>query len=127
MLTRLPVPLGLAGAALLLVACGGNPPPDSTLGGDPDVITRQQIETLGMGNALDVIRRLRPNWLRSRSATGREEPVVYVDAARRGGIQSLSYVSVEIIDEIRYFSGPDATTRFGTGHRGGAIVIRTRR
>jgi hypothetical protein len=97
------------------------------MGSDPNVITREQIESLSVSNALDAIRRLKPNWLHSRAARGADELVVYVDAARRGGTQALTYISVEIIEQIRYLSGPDATTRLGTGHRGGAILVQTRR
>lgn len=115
-----------AGFVILAAACGGNPPPGSALGGDPDVITREQIAALDVTYAIDAVRRLRPSWLRSRGGID-EEPVVYVDAARRGGTRALATISVEIVEDIRYLSGPDATTRLGTGHRGGAIMVRTRR
>lgn len=115
-----------AGLVIVAAACGGNPPPSSALGGDPDVITREQIAALDVTYAIDAVRRLRPSWLRSRGGID-EEPVVYVDAARRGGTRVLGTISVENIEDIRYLSGPDATTRLGTGHRGGAILIRTRR
>jgi hypothetical protein len=98
----------------------------TSAGGDPNFITYDQIAPLNVSNAADAIRRLRPNWLRSRAGIT-EGPVVYVDAARRGGTRVLTTVSVEMIEDIRYLSGPDATTRLGTGHRGGAILIRTRR
>ncbi len=117
----------LATSVVLASACSGNPPPEGSMGGDPDVITREQIASLNVSTALDVVRRLKPNWLHSRAARGADELVVYVDAARRGGTEALGYVSVEIIEQIRYLSGPDATTRLGTGHRGGAILIQTRR
>jgi hypothetical protein len=122
---RLMLPF-IAATFALGIACGGNPPPDATMGGDPNVITHEQIAPLNVANAGDAIRRLRPNWLRSRAGVD-EEPVVYVDAARRGGIRVLSTISTELIEDVRYLSGPDATTRLGTGHRGGAILISTRR
>jgi len=115
-----------SGLVILTASCGGNPPPDSSLGGDPDLITREQITMLDVTYAIDAVRQLRPRWLRSRGGID-EEPVVYVDAARRGGTRVLATITVENIEDIRYLSGPDATTRLGTGHRGGAILIRTRR
>ena len=115
-----------AAFAIMTAACGANPPPDSSLGGDPNIITREQIASLEVTYAIDAVRRLRPSWLRSRGGID-EEPVVYVDAARRGGTRVLATISVENVEDIRYLSGPDATTRLGTGHRGGAILIRTRR
>jgi hypothetical protein len=114
-----------AALVAVVVACGGYPPPGTSPGGDPDVITQSQIAELNVANAADAVRRLRPNWLRSRGVD--EEPVVYVDAARRGGTRALATISAEMIQAIRYLSGPDATTRLGTGHRGGAILVTTRR
>ena len=123
---RTPLITHLAAALVAaMLACGGYPPPVTSPGGDPNVITQAQIAELNVSNAQDAVRRLRPNWLRSRGVD--EEPVVYVDAARRGGTRVLSTISVEMIEEIRYLSGPNATTRLGTGHRGGAILITTRR
>ena len=51
---------------------------------------------------------------------------VYVDGARFGGIESLSLIQATPILEIRFLSASEATSRFGTGNSGGAIVITTR-
>jgi outer membrane cobalamin receptor len=54
-------------------------------------------------------------------------PVVYVDNVRFGDLETLQSIPITGIAEIRYMSGPDATTRWGTGVLGGVIeVIRKR-
>jgi hypothetical protein len=95
--------------------------------GPPNVITREQVDYLvGYRTAYELVRVLKPTWLRQRST--RVDPVrVYLDGMRLGNVRELSNISVESVQEIRYMSGPDATTRFGTGHSGGAIVVISRR
>jgi hypothetical protein len=87
--------------------------------------------TANAHNALDVVRRLRPAWLHTRTSPrflGAQEPtppVVYVDNVRYGSVQSLAGLSVEVLGEMRYLDAPEATQRFGTGHTGGAILVTT--
>ena len=54
------------------------------------------------------------------------EVVVYLNGMRYGGVRSLTTLSAEAVGDITYMNASDATTRFGTGHSGGAILIRTR-
>jgi hypothetical protein len=90
-----------------------------------DVITQEEIAEVTAATAMDVVRRLRPAWLRVR--TGGDEAVVYIDRTRRGGLELLRSLVVEVVLEMRYMSPSDATTRFGTGHRGGVILVTTKR
>ena len=96
-----------------------------------DVITAEEIARTRPGTAYDVVEALRPEFLRSRgpvSTDGTQEyAVVYLDGVRAGGLIELRRVPAEVLAEIRYISGPDATTRYGTGHAGGAILITTKR
>jgi hypothetical protein len=46
---------------------------------------------------------------------------------RMGGVGALRQVRVHNIATMRFMTPSDATTRFGTGHAGGAILILTRR
>jgi len=98
----------------------------------PNVLTLEEIQGSNETDALGLIRRLRPAWLRLRSSSrlGGEpaaEPVVYLDNVKYGTIQSLRGLDVHILSEIRYLSGPDATVQYGTGHSGGAILVTTGR
>lgn len=77
-------------------------------------------------SARDVIRHLRPAWLRIRSAqsiSGPTEPVVHLDGIRYGGLESLYRIDTSDIEQMVYVSGLDATTLFGTGYGGGVILI----
>jgi hypothetical protein len=82
-------------------------------------------------SAYDVIAQLRPEYLRSRGASSVRDPepptaTVYLDGVRFGNLQTLKSLSGEQIQHIEYINAADATTRFGTDHAGGAIMIRTR-
>ena len=52
--------------------------------------------------------------------------MIYVDGVMYGKLESLHSLNIEEIREIEFISAGDATTRFGTDHLGGAILIRTR-
>lgn len=115
--------LGLAGCSAAASSGGG---------GDRDVILAEQIEGYGFTNALDVVRRLRPQWLRVRSApslqsAGPVEIVVYVDEIRYGDPSSLGNVTAPAIERIQWIDATTATQRWGTGHAGGVIAVTTRR
>ena len=97
-----------------------------------DIITYEEIRaaTVPGWSAWDLITRLRPHFLTSKSAqTLRErepvEPVVYLDEMAQGGLESLKTLPISQIRSIQLLSSYDATTRYGTYMAGGAIVIRT--
>jgi hypothetical protein len=50
---------------------------------------------------------------------------VYLNNVRHGGVMSLRDILVTDIQEIRFISASDATTRWGTGHGSGVIMVRT--
>ena len=52
---------------------------------------------------------------------------VFVDGMHRGDLDVLNGMDVREVQEIRYHSASDATTRFGTGYPGGIIEIVTKR
>jgi hypothetical protein len=96
------------------------------------VISTDEIAAVTAMTASDVVHQLRPNWLRSRGpvSTSRvtpEVPIIYIDEVRSSDPNTLERIPKQIVFEIRYLSGTDATTRFGMGHGGGAILVRTRR
>lgn len=98
---------------------------------DRDVLASEEIERTAAVTAYDAVRQLRPEWLRRRGRSSiqnatAEVLVVYLDGARLGNVQILNSITVGSILEIRHLDGRDATTRFGTGHAGGALLIRTR-
>lgn len=97
-----------------------------------DVITREEIRDRAPDakTAYDVIQRLRPQFLRTRQSGSIQNsaPVaikVYVDGSLRGGVLVLRELLAVGVVEITYYNGSDATTRYGTDHENGAIVVRT--
>ena len=94
-----------------------------------DLITSEELAKLDVQNALDAVRRLRPNFLQthgglSSSITqGPQDVVVYVDNTKMGGPASLAQIPLTDVKEIQYLNGPDATQRYGTGHGSGAIIV----
>lgn len=60
--------------------------------------------------------------------TGRahERPVPYLDGIRLTGLGSLRAVDVREVAEVVFLTATEATTHFGVGHTGGAILVRTR-
>jgi hypothetical protein len=122
----------LLSAPLVLGCASSGRAPESDSGSNRNLITRDQLDALPSITARDVIDRLHREWLRGRggtiqSATGRVYPKVFVDGRPYGEIDVLVVFGTEAIQEIRYISASDATTRFGTGYPGGIINLITRR
>ncbi len=91
---------------------------------DPNLITAEEMSQFSALTALDVIRRLRPRWLRSR---GQSNPQIIQDGARMGtSTENLRTLSVSDIESMRFLSASDATMRYGTNFPGGAIEITSR-
>jgi hypothetical protein len=87
-----------------------------------DVITAEEIATRpDVTTAYDAIRNLRPAW---RARTGML--MVYRDGVLIGGTETLQDIAVDQIKELRLLSGPDATTKYGTGNANGAIEVITK-
>lgn len=119
---------------LVVTGCGYAPPPVGGLGvHDRSVLTLEEIQASRTNGwtAYDVIAQLRPEFLRSRGPSSLRDiapvrAVVYVDGMKYGQIGSLRTVNASQIQYIQYINAADATTRFGTDHLGGAILIATK-
>lgn len=144
------VPSAVAGTLLVLLwaACGGGAgsgpanSPDAPADAEaenrsypPSEISRAEILERGSNssNAMQVIRRLRPAWLRARgsnsfTSAGSMYAVVYVDNIRRpGGLSALFNIPVGEIRMMEFIGPANATTRWGTGHQAGVIRVLTGR
>lgn len=115
--------LGAAAACASAGGAGGG-------GGASNSITREMIDDPSSQNAFTIVQRFRPRWLsaRTQGTVTNPEPSfaqVYVDDVRFGPIDTLHSIDATRIESIEYMSGLDATTRFGVGHDGGAIMVWT--
>lgn len=108
--------LGLAGCASGGGGGGGGRPAGAT----GNRIVQEELVALGQLDALQAVQRLRAQWLRSR---GGDAAVLYVDGTRRGAADELRFIRADEVMRMEFLSPNDATTRFGTGHTGGAILV----
>ena len=130
MLTRAHSSLMLA-AALLLAGCASSGE-SSGPSRSRDLITQEELMAVPHSTVYEAVRALRPRWLQARAGAtfqSREQQTarVYIDGQLRGELGEMWNLLPTEVDEIRFMSASDATTRFGTNHVGGAIVITTRR
>lgn len=123
-------------AVLVLTACAGRPATGNDVSPEPrvshELITRAELAGHDDLSAFEVVRRLRPTWLRYRgqavlSSPEREGLRVYLDGSFFGDAEALGRLRVRAIEEIRFLDSRQATMRFGTGHTVGAIMVTTRR
>ena len=132
----------LAIGSLAACASGGSKPaaaPSTTAAantsttprrGSANLITQAEIEATHLETIYDVIERLRPNWYRTRG--GRSEVSagasssairVYLNGSPLGDISSLRSVQAASVKQAELLNAADATTRFGTNHDSGAILV----
>jgi hypothetical protein len=111
-----------------VMGCGGGLVSSPPSGGTGNVITQEMIGDPSNENAYTIVERLRPRWLSPRTqgtlvSSDPSFPEVYLDGVRYGPIDTLYRISGTMIARIEFMSGLDATTRFGLGHDGGAILV----
>ena len=53
--------------------------------------------------------------------------VLYIDDVKQTEVEEMKNVAVATVVEIRYLTGNQAAGRYGAGHEGGAILLKTNR
>lgn len=115
--------LGLTGCA----SGGGSGDSAPVTGSSANRIVRAELEPLAQIDGYQAVERLRPRWLQSRGGSTGSGPIFYVDGARRNDLNDLRSFRTADIEGLQFMSAGDASTRFGTGHADGAILLTTRR
>ena len=119
--------------ALLGVACAGR---SRGGGGDRNVITADEIATVDVATAYDIVSRLRPEFLKTRGpitispdkATQQPEITVFLDGVESGPVERTLYlIPANQVVEIHLYRSTDAVTKYGTRHTGGVIAVTTKR
>jgi len=116
--------------ALFLAACAASTGTKSPRR-SANLITAEEIAASTARDAFEVIQLLRPEWLIPRGIASPNNPrstipAAYLNNSRLGDIENLRGVITLSIAEIRFLSPNDATTLYGTGHVGGAIMVKTK-
>jgi hypothetical protein len=100
-------------------------------------ITAQEIRASSARTLTELVRELRPQWLRARGQavipvldpnTGVHAAngvVVYLNGTPFGDLTSLDEVPIEEVTSIQFLDGPAAVLRYGTGNEDGAILLST--
>lgn len=96
---------------------------------DRTVLTRDEIRSTQYTNMYEVIRALRGNWVRTRTAEsfGKSSVLqVYLDMQRlSGGTDELRQINPTNVASVRFFDPITASARWGMDHGAGAIMITT--
>jgi len=135
-LSRVGVFVQLRKLLAVVLLCGGCASP--TPGGagvssrNRGVLVSAEIAQSSGVTAYDVLAQLRPEYLRSRGQssltdTGPATAVVYIDNVLMGSLSALRNLDAQAMSRVEYLNASDATTRFGTDHNGGAILVFTKR
>ena len=104
-------------------------------GSDRNVIRAEEIATIEATTALEVVTRLRAEYLRSRGpasasrgrAVERPTVTVFVDGVEAGPPDpALRLIPAANVVEIRMYRAADATTKYGSRHTGGVLEVKTR-
>lgn len=112
-----------AGACAGGMARSGAPPADAR------VIAGDEIRATNVENAYELVRSLRPQWMRTRGQQSiHHDPGirVYLDNTALGSLDALRQLHPQNIESIRFLDAAAANYRFGTGHTQGAIVVISR-
>lgn len=124
------ISLLLVTAAAGIVGCHQQMPgqPGAASG---SVITREQIDSSSANNVYDLIARLHGNFLRDRGKVSilsnqHDRPMVFLNDQEYGELESMRNIPTGRVAEIRFFSGTDAVTRFGSQYGGGVIQLISR-
>ncbi len=123
--------ISMLGLALVLVggcASGGGEAGATRLAsGGRNLIVRSELEGTNFTNVYDAVRRLRPRWLRTRGTTSTRGAApgmpVFIDNVRSGSTERLESLPIDQVEQVRYVSPSDATTRWGTNMSLGAIEV----
>lgn len=98
---------------------------------NPDIISEEEAVAAaksGVGNAYDLIRRLRPNFFRNNERTSMRntsaQPIVRLNGQVLGELTELRGIEIGVVQQIRYYSIVQAENTF-SGDRGRPVIAVT--
>ncbi len=122
------IALALALASAACSSTGSSSGRSARINRNSNLITESELAEVTQQNVFDAVRRLRPAWLRVRGrgmvSLDMESTIpVYLDGILRGSTALLGRIRPSEVQEIRYLDPNDATIRYGSSHRDGAIMV----
>ncbi len=116
-----------------LTACASGGVGGGGAGGRRSLITFEEIRTVdNVTEAYELVRILRPLWLQARGTIDignarASVPQVYVDELHYGnGPEILRQIIASTVQQMQFLDRSEAEMRYGSGHPGGIIMVRTR-
>lgn len=109
-------------------------PPVRPLAPAAGPITEDQIRASSARTVTELLRRLRPQWLRMRGRdvlrTGADPHAaqgvrVYMNGELLGGLSTLDQVSIDTVTRVEFLDPGSAVLRWGAGNEDGAILLST--
>ena len=128
--------------ALIATDCSSASPSYRRATGPRREISAREIARSGAHTAWDAVRLVAPQISLSETSSGRpgaiesrgpssfqlsSQPMIFVDGVQVADFRMLGEMPASEIAGIRFMSGIDVSTRYGTGGGNGAILIRTKR
>jgi outer membrane receptor for ferrienterochelin and colicin len=97
-----------------------------------NLITEEEVDASGGVTALEVIQKVRGNFLTNRGKTtligsSPSFPSVFIDGVSFGEIGALRNISARQVSTIRLYRAWEAQQRYGNGYVGGVIEVTTRK
>ena len=126
------VVLGIAATAAFLIAPACAMHHVDTASADGTLITEAEIDSLHATNALELVTRLRPNFLATRGklsvrpGSAPALPNVYVDEQFYGDATELRNIAAPTVESIKFYSASEAQYKYGRGNAAGVICITTK-
>lgn len=97
--------------------------------GSSILIVRAELEEFSGRSAWEAVESLRRRWgqpQRGADFGARSDfAKVVVDGTVRGDLAELRMIPSDNVENMRYLSASDATTKYGTGYMGGVIEVTT--
>lgn len=122
--TRLRLLLGVLAICGACQTFGGN----ATRRLDRTVITREDMLNGNYQSVYDAVAAERSMWLRPRGVDSFTNPSivwVYIDGTRAGDVSILREMQPRLVNTVRFYDGPTATSRWGVDNAAGVIHIST--
>lgn len=115
-------------ASLLCAACLSRASQTTSARLDRSVITRDQMLQANYASVYDAVTALRSLWLQPRGPDSFVAPSivwVYIDGSRVGSVDVLKTIQPRLVNTVRFYDGPSATSRWGVDNAAGVIHVST--